>query len=110
MTRATLLLLFVAVPGLACSSHTAAGKWPTANGGNAGTRSTNDTRLSATTAPDLAVRWRFRLPKRPNSFGATTANPVIVGDTVYVQDSSSSVFALDAATAKLRWHRREAAF
>ena len=109
MTRATLLLLFVAVPGLACSSHTAAGKWPTANGGNAGTRSTNDTRLSATTAPDLAVRWRFRLPKRPNSFGATTANPVIVGDTVYVQDSSSSVFALDAATGKLRWHRRAAA-
>jgi outer membrane protein assembly factor BamB len=109
MYRFALLLLFIAVPGLACSSHEAAGNWPTANGSNAGTRATNDTKLSAKTAPSLAVRWRFRLPKRPNSFGATTANPVIAGNLVYVQDSSSSVFALDASTGELRWYRREAA-
>lgn len=112
VTRGRLFLpltVLLVVPGLACSSHSTAGNWPTANGSNAATRAISATEVRAATAPGLAVRWRFRLPKRRNAFGATTANPVLVGDTVYVQDSSSSVFALDAETGKLRWNRREAA-
>jgi alcohol dehydrogenase (cytochrome c) len=110
MSRVWLLLILVAVPGLACSSRETAGNsWPTANGNNAGTRAATATDLTAATIPELAVRWRFRFPKRANTFGATTANPVLAGDTVYVQDSSSSVYALDAKTGKLRWNRREAA-
>ena len=49
------------------------------------------------------MRWRFRLHVRGTDFGAMTANPVIRGDTVYVQDSTSSVYALDVRSGALRW-------
>src|SRR5205814_1769261 len=60
------------------------------------------TLLDARTIPQLTVRWRFRLRAKA-SFGAITSNPVIRGNTVYLQDSTSSVYALDARTGALRW-------
>lgn len=61
--------------------------------------------LDARTIPHLRVLWRFRFSRAATAFGAVTANPILVGDTVYVQDSSSSVYALDARTGALRWKR-----
>jgi alcohol dehydrogenase (cytochrome c) len=78
--------------------------WPTANGDLSARRA-----VSARMAPELHVVWRFHLPQSATSFGAITATPVIAGDTVYVQDSSSTVYALDARTGALRWRYREAA-
>ena len=49
------------------------------------------------------MRWRFRLT-RGSTFGAFASTPLVVGSTVYLQDLSSSVHALDLATGKLRWH------
>jgi alcohol dehydrogenase (cytochrome c) len=49
------------------------------------------------------VRWRFRLHAGGAGFGAITSNPVIRGNVVYVQDSTSSVYALDVRTGALRW-------
>jgi alcohol dehydrogenase (cytochrome c) len=79
--------------------------WTSANGGLANQRVANATHLDAKTIPHLAVRWRFRL--RANAqFGAITANPIIRGITVYVQDSTSSVYALDVRDGTLRWKHR----
>jgi alcohol dehydrogenase (cytochrome c) len=78
--------------------------WPMANGDLSAQRA-----ASARTTPSLHVVWRFRLPRSATSFGAVTGTPVIAGDTVYVQDSSSTVYALDARTGALRWRRRETA-
>ena len=78
--------------------------WPTANGDLSSHRAT-----SAVLGPTPRVAWRFRLPRSATSFGAITANPVIAGGTVYVQDSGSSVYALDARTGALRWRHAEAA-
>lgn len=50
----------------------------------------------------LRVRWRFRL-ERGSPFGSFASTPLVVGGTVYVQDLSSSVYALDAATGRRRW-------
>lgn len=81
----------------------AGGCWPSANGGLASTRDAGATELDASTIPRLRVRWRFRLTTHASAFGAITSNPVIAGGLVYVQDSSSSVFALDARSGALRW-------
>jgi alcohol dehydrogenase (cytochrome c) len=48
------------------------------------------------------VRWRFRLT-RGSTFGSFASTPLVVGQTVYVQDLSSSVHALDLRTGGLRW-------
>ncbi len=55
------------------------------------------------------MRWRFRFPGRGTDFGLLTATPVVVGDTVYIQDSKSSVFAIDRGSGAMRWSRRYAA-
>ena len=50
----------------------------------------------------MHVRWRFRLT-RGSTFGAFASTPLVVGSTVYLQDLSSSVQALDLQTGRLRW-------
>ncbi len=80
----------------------ASGAWTTANGGLTGQRSTEATKLDARTIPHLTVRWRFHLRSNAN-FGAITANPIIRGNTVYLQDSRSSVYALDVRSGALLW-------
>jgi outer membrane protein assembly factor BamB len=77
--------------------------WPFANGDLAGRRAAP----AHVSSPH--VLWHFRLPPSRAGFGSITATPVIVGRTVYVQDSSSSVYALDARTGRLRWKHRFAA-
>ncbi len=106
-----MVVLVVAIVGAAAAvaarqmTHGVRGSWTSANGDLASTRASKAS--FDTTAAH--VRWRFRLPRRTNAFGAITSNPVIAGDTVYVQDTSSTVFALDAKTGAVRWTHRFAA-
>lgn len=98
--------LLVFVPGAAAATHAGQstnGPWASANGDLASHRAQSATVLDAGTIPRLRVRWRFRLPAHATTFGAITSNPIISRNTVYVQDSSSSVFALDARTGALLW-------
>jgi outer membrane protein assembly factor BamB len=106
MRRAVAVLVLV-VAGVVAVLVTHGSKtqtWPRANGDLASRRASD-----ATIGSGLRIAWRFRLPRGATSFGAVTANPVIVGSTVYLQDSASSVYALDARTGELRWRHREAA-
>ena len=77
--------------------------WSVANGDLASTRATDATPIDAKAAPALRILWRFRLPRSAAAFGAITATPVVSAGAVYLQDSSSSVYALDARTGALRW-------
>jgi outer membrane protein assembly factor BamB len=79
--------------------------WTSANGSVASHRVATATSLDAQTIPQLEVRWRFRLHSNVNAFGAMTSNPVIEGNTVYLQDSTSNVYALDVNSGALRWKR-----
>ncbi|HET8895617.1 MAG TPA: PQQ-binding-like beta-propeller repeat protein [Gaiellaceae bacterium] len=76
--------------------------WTSANGGLASQRSTQATMLDARTIPHLIVRWRFRLRSSAH-FGAITANAIIRGNIVYIQDSRSSVYAVDVRSGRLLW-------
>jgi alcohol dehydrogenase (cytochrome c) len=106
MRRALAVLVLVAagVVAVLVTHGSKTRSWPVANGDLSSRRAAN-----ATIGSSLRVAWRFRLPKAATTFGAITANPVISRDTVYVQDSASSVYALDAHTGALRWRHREAA-
>ena len=97
--------LAVSFAGLAagCGGHAASESWASANGSVASRRAVTATALDARTIPRLRVRWRFRLHANVAGFGAITSNPIIRGDVVYVQDSTSSVYALDVRSGALRW-------
>ena len=46
------------------------------------------------------------LPEQPTFSGVMSATPLVLGGRVYLQSLRSNVYALDAATGKLRWTRR----
>ena len=77
--------------------------WTSANGSLASQRAATATELDARTIPRLKVRWRFRLHSTGTGFGAITSNPIIRGNVVYLQDSTSSVYALDVRSGALLW-------
>ena len=102
--RAVVIALTVAGLAAGCGGgHAANASWTSANGTVASLRAVSATTLDAKTIPRLKVRWRFRLRANVTDFGAMTANPIIEGNTVYLQDSTSSVYALDVRSGSLLW-------
>ncbi len=95
--------LLLAAPAAGDGPRAGDASWPSANGSLSSSRAAIATELDARTIPRLRVRWRFRLHSTGTGFGAITANPVIRGNVVYVQDSSSSVYALDVRSGALLW-------
>ena len=106
--RGTLVLVALLLAGAGCGSS-GGDDWPSANADLASTRAATGALIDEENAGRLAVRWRFRFRGKGTDFGLLTATPVVVGDTVYIQDSKSSVFAIDRETGRLRWTRRYAA-
>ena len=100
--------LALSCAGLAagCGGHTARQDWASANASVASQRAITATSLDARTIPRLKVRWRFRLHASVTDFGAITSNPIIRGNTVYLQDSTSSVYALDVRSGAVLWKHR----
>src|SRR5579864_8986690 len=86
-----------------CGGGHASRPWASANGSVESQRAVTATELDARTIPKLKVRWRFRLHANVTDFGAITSNPIIEGNRVYLQDSTSSVYALDARSGALVW-------
>jgi alcohol dehydrogenase (cytochrome c) len=101
----------VSIAGIAtaCGTSQPVASWASANGDLSNHRALDTTLLDASTIPRLRVRWRFRLTADGSSFGAITANPIISGSTVYIQDTTSSVYALNVTTGALRWKHSLAA-
>ena len=79
--------------------------WAAPNGDVRSTRAA-DTEIDAGNVSTLRRAWSFRLRAEPRTAGSMAANPVILGDTVFVQDLLSNVFALDRATGRVRWEKR----
>jgi alcohol dehydrogenase (cytochrome c) len=79
-----------------------AGGWPAHNHDLANTRATTRSPITARTVARLRVRWRFAIPGT-SSFGAFASTPIVLGDTVYLQDLNSNVYALARSTGRLRW-------
>jgi outer membrane protein assembly factor BamB len=93
-TVATAALVVCAVPA-------GAADWRQPNANLRGTRAVASP-ISSRTVGSLQTRWRFPFT-RGSLYGSFASTPLIVGDTVYAQDLSSSVSAIDARTGGVRW-------
>jgi outer membrane protein assembly factor BamB len=84
-----------------CAAPAGAADWRQPNANLRGTRAVASP-ISSRTVASLQTRWRFPLT-HGSTFGSFASTPLIVGDTVYAQDLSSSVNAIDARTGGVRW-------
>ena len=79
-----------------------AGQWPAHNLDLSNTRSTTASPIDSSNVSKLAAKWRFKLTGA-GAFGAFSSAPIVLGNTVYLQDLSSNVYALNRETGKVRW-------
>ena len=90
---------------------TASEQWPLPNLNRASTRAVAGTPITATSAGALRVLWRFRFThsevtesgQSPEALRGVVATPIVAGNTVYIQDATSAVYALDLTNGALRW-------
>ena len=90
--------VFASAAATLVGAHT---EWSQPNANLRGTRAVASPITSRTVA-SLRLRWRFPLT-RGSTFGSFASTPLVAGGVVYVQDLSSSVYALDADTGRRRW-------
>ena len=89
-----------------CGGGSSTTSWPLPNADLAGTRAVSGSALDAGSVAGLRVRWRFRFTSAPSFAGSFASTPVADGDTVYVQDLRSNVFALNRKSGAVRWEHR----
>ena len=68
----------------------------------AATRNVQGSKISTSTISTLGPAWNFPV-KVAGMFGALTANPAVVGTTIYLQDAVSNVYAIDLDTGQSKW-------
>ena len=76
--------------------------WVGENYDLAATRDIKGTSIASDTVGQLGLAWTYDVTAS-GLFGALTANPSIVGDTVFIQDTNANIFALDKATGEELW-------
>jgi glucose dehydrogenase len=76
--------------------------WPAPHGSLVAHRAAADSPITAANVGQLAVAWRFPIAAA-GAYGAVTAVPLVVGDTIYLQDTLSNVFALERESGAVRW-------
>ncbi|MEZ4500846.1 MAG: PQQ-binding-like beta-propeller repeat protein [Thermomicrobiales bacterium] len=81
------------------------GDWPVAQGDLAGTRQAINSPINSGNLDQLDVAWTFDL-QAAGFFGTVTANPIVVGDTVFIQDMQSNIFAINRWDGSLRWETK----
>jgi outer membrane protein assembly factor BamB len=88
-------------PSVAPVHQGAAGDaWLTAGGDLDNSRAAGASPITAATVSRLAVGWTAPLP----GAGALSTVPIVVGDMVYLESGFGSVYAIDRASGRVRWH------
>jgi glucose dehydrogenase len=120
--RGALAASIVLAMAIACSdrSHTGsvdpnvppevvqyADDWPLPGRDYANSRATTDSSIDSSNVATLAIAWQTELPGR-GSYGHLATTPLIAGDTIYIQDLSSNVTAIDRETGAVRWKKEYA--
>jgi len=76
--------------------------WPTEHANLSGTRAAAGSTIDGTTVTGLTEAWR--VPIQANAaYGSMTASPIIIGETVYIQDMASNIWSINAATGEVNW-------
>jgi len=76
--------------------------WPLANKDYSNSRASFDSNINSGNVSKLDLEWTFAIPG-VSEWGAAATNPLILGNTVYLQDMKSNMHAIDLKTGKLLW-------
>jgi glucose dehydrogenase len=79
-----------------------AADWPLPNKDYANTRTTKDSTINSSNINSLGVVWAFPIPGTGGS-GSVSTMPIVMGNTVYMQDMTRNIFAIDRTTGKAKW-------
>ncbi len=79
--------------------------WPLSNGDYANTRATTNSTINASNVKNLGAVWAHNVPSGQSTFGSISTTPIIMGNTVYIQDIGNNIFALDLATGQQKWQK-----
>jgi len=90
------------LPTVPPETEQTSGNWPVPEGDLSSTRNAVDSNISKDSVGDLSLAWTFEITA-PGVFGGITSQPIVIGDTVYIQDMRSNVFALDRDTGAQKW-------
>jgi outer membrane protein assembly factor BamB len=77
--------------------------WPLPGRDYANTRSTKDSSINSGNVNTLGAAWVHNVPSGQSTFGSISTTPIIMGNTVYIQDIGNNIFALDLATGHQKW-------
>ena len=78
--------------------------WPSSNRDYTNNRNTFDASINKENVSNLGITWEFDILGF-GEWGAAATNPLILGDTVYLQDLKSNLYALDFSSGKLLWKK-----
>lgn len=105
------LVLIVAIVAAACGGPSPSSgpppspDWPQANHDLANTRQAAGSTISAANVQALGVDWSFKV-SGSGDFGVLATSPIVIGQTVYLQDLNSNVYAIDLATGVMQWEKQ----
>ena len=91
-------------PDVARSWH----QWPLPGKDYSNTRYTRDSPITSKNVDQLSEAWRVELPGLVIAYGLCSTVPIIVDGTVYIEDLSSSVRAIDLKSGRVKWAVQEA--
>ena len=91
-------------PGVPPEVAQYADDWPLPGRDYLNSRSTTDSSIDSGNVASLAPAWQVPLPGR-GGYGNAATTPIIAGDTIYLEDLSSNVTAIDRETGNVRWTR-----
>lgn len=74
--------------------------WPLSNKDYSNTRATMDSAINSSNVSTLGAAWVFNVPSGQSTFGSISTSPIIMGNTVYIQDLGNNTMALDLATGQ----------
>jgi glucose dehydrogenase len=76
--------------------------WPLPNQNYSSTRSAQNSSISLKNISTLGVAWTMPITGI-SEWGAAATNPLILGNTVYMQDLKSNIYSIDFKTGKVNW-------
>jgi outer membrane protein assembly factor BamB len=102
-----ILLAFLILPAWAADNVVPpevlnySGDWPLPNRDYNNTRAATaiDSGINSSNIQSLSVAWSYPIA------GEVACNPLVLGNTVYIQDLKSNVVALDKADGSVRWKK-----
>ena len=78
--------------------------WPLPNKDYNNSRATTDSTITSANVNTLGVAWASAITGT-GYFGAASTMPIIMGNTVYYQDTKNNITAIDKTTGKILWQK-----